>query len=61
MTICWPRKSSVLPAERALANAFSSRTGNLRRSMVAMNSAPTAPVTPAMAMTGSFFTLVSFG
>src|ERR1700736_2142043 len=27
--------------------------------MVAMNSAPTAPVTPAMAMTGSLFTLVS--
>ena len=30
-----------------------------RLSMVAMNSAPTAPVTPAMATTGSFFTLVS--
>jgi hypothetical protein len=27
--------------------------------MVAMNSAPTAPVTPAMATTGSFFTLLS--
>ena len=59
MTIRIPRKSSVLPADRALASAFSLRTGNLRRSTVAMNSAPTAPVTPAMAMTGSFFTLVS--
>jgi len=59
ITILSPRKSMVLPAERALASAFSSRTGKPRRSMVAMNSAPTAPVTPAMATTGSFFTLVS--
>jgi hypothetical protein len=28
-------------------------------SRVAMNWAPTAPVTPAMATTGSFFTLLS--
>jgi hypothetical protein len=28
--------------------------------MVAMNSAPTAPVTPAMATTGSFFTFSPF-
>ena len=46
----------VLPAERALASAFSRPTGNRRLSMVAMNSAPTAPVTPTMATTGSFFT-----
>ncbi len=43
----------VLPAERALASAFSLRTGKARLSMVAMNSAPTAPVTPTMATTGS--------
>ena len=59
ITIRWPRKSMVLPAERALASALSLPTRNPRLSMVAMNSAPTAPVTPAMATTGSFFTLVS--
>jgi hypothetical protein len=31
----------------------------MRLFMVAMNSAPTAPVTPAMATTGSFFTSLS--
>ena len=41
------------------ASAFSLPTRKPRRSMVAMNSAPTAPVTPAMATTGSFVTLVS--
>src|SRR5436190_4058265 len=51
-----PRKLIVLPAERALASAFSLPTRNPRLSMAAMNSAPTAPVTPAMATTGSFFT-----
>jgi hypothetical protein len=54
-TFC-PRKSMVLPAERALASALSLPTRKARLSMVAMNSAPTAPVTPAMATTGSFFT-----
>ena len=44
---------AVLPAERALASAFSLPTRKPRLSMVAMNSAPTAPVTPAMATTGS--------
>ena len=43
----------VLPAERALASALSLPTGKPRLSMVAMNSAPTAPVTPTMATTGS--------
>ena len=57
ITILSPRKSMVLPAERALASAFSLPTRKPRLSMVAMNSAPTAPVTPAMATTGSFFTL----
>jgi hypothetical protein len=59
ITILSPRKSMVLPAERALASGFSRRTGKPRRSMVAMNSAPTAPVTPAMATTGSFLTVLS--
>ena len=59
MTIFSPRKSTVLPAERALASALNLPTGNSRLSMVAMNSAPTAPVTPAMATTGSFLTLSS--
>jgi hypothetical protein len=54
-----PRKPSFLPAERALASAFSLPSGNRRLLRVAMNSAPTAPVTPAMATTGSFVTLVS--
>src|SRR5437868_7563905 len=54
-----PRKSMVLPAERALASALSLPTGKLRLSMVAMNSAPTAPVTPAMATTGSWLTGLS--
>src|SRR3984957_4351871 len=54
-----PRKPSFLPAERALASAFSLRTGNWRLLRVVMNSAPTAPVTPAMATTGSFVTWVS--
>ena len=49
----------VLPAERALASALSLPTRKPRLSMVAMNSAPTAPVTPAMATTGSLVTLVS--
>ena len=52
-----PRKATVLPAERALASAFSLPTRKLRRSMVAMNSAPTAPVTPTIATTGSLLTL----
>src|SRR6266480_786133 len=56
MTTFCPRKSSVLPAERALASAFNFPTGNRRLFMVAINSAPTAPVTPAMAITGSVFT-----
>jgi hypothetical protein len=59
MTMLSPRKSMVLPAERALASALSLRTGKLRLSMVAMNSAPTAPVTPAMATTGSWLTGLS--
>ncbi len=58
-TILWPRNPTVLPAERALASAFSLPTRKPRFSMMAMNSAPTAPVTPAMATTGSFFTSVS--
>ncbi len=33
--------------------------GNPRLFKVAMNSAPTAPVTPAMATTGALFTFVS--
>src|ERR1043166_4721113 len=56
--IGWPRKVTVLPAERALASAFSLPTRKLRRSMVAMNSAPTAPVTPTIATTGSLLTFV---
>src|SRR3954471_19538468 len=59
ITILSPRKLMALPAERALASALSLPTRKPRRSMVAMNSAPTAPVTPAMAITGSFVTLVS--
>jgi hypothetical protein len=59
MTTFRPRKSIVLPAERALASALSLPTRNARLSMVAMNSAPTAPVAPAMAITGSFFSLAS--
>src|SRR5438094_10014135 len=59
ITILSPRKSMVLPAERALASALSLPTGKLRLSMVAMNSAPTAPVTPAMATTGSWLTGLS--
>src|SRR5580698_1383495 len=54
-----PRKPTVLPADRALANALSSRTGNPRLFKVAMNSPPTAPVTPAMATTGSLYTFIS--
>ena len=46
-------------AERALASAFSLPTRKPRLSMVAMNSAPTAPVTPAMATTGSWVTWLS--
>src|SRR5262249_31362053 len=57
ITICLPRKATLLPAERALASAFSRPTGKARRSMVAMNSAPTAPVTPTIATTGSLLTL----
>jgi hypothetical protein len=59
ITTFWPRKSMVLPAERALASALSLPTRKPRLFMVAMNSAPTAPVTPTMATTGSFFTWVS--
>ncbi len=59
MTILSPRKSMVLPADRALASALSLRTGKARLSMVAMNSAPTAPVTPTMATTGSWLTGLS--
>jgi hypothetical protein len=58
MIFC-PRKSIVLPADRALASALSLPTRNSRLSMVAMNSTPTAPVTPAMATTGSCFTWLS--
>ncbi|MGY3160156.1 hypothetical protein ACVW0V_009296 [Bradyrhizobium elkanii] len=54
-----PRKLTVLPAERALASAFSLPTRKPRLSMVAMNSAPTAPVTPTIATTGSLLTLSS--
>src|SRR6185503_826069 len=54
-----PRKSMVLPAERALASALSLPTGKARLSMVAMNSAPTAPVTPTMATTGWWLTGLS--
>src|SRR3954467_10046483 len=54
-----PRKLMVWPAERALANALSLPTRKLRLSMVAMNSAPTAPVTPTMATTGSLLTFSS--
>src|SRR6476661_1847754 len=59
ITIRSPRKSMVLPADRALASALSLPTGKARLSMVAMNSAPTAPVTPAMATTGSWLTGLS--
>src|SRR6185369_13268402 len=59
ITILSPRKSMVLPAERALASALSLRAGKARLSLVAMNSAPTAPVTPAMATTGSWLTGLS--
>src|SRR6188472_4372313 len=59
MKIRSPRKSMVLPAERALASALSLPTRKLRLSMVAMNSAPTAPVTPTMATTGSLLTGLS--
>src|SRR5689334_17880918 len=58
-TISRPRKLSLWPAERLLASAFSPPTRKPRRSMVAMNSAPTAPVTPAMAITGSSGTWLS--
>src|SRR3984957_5742570 len=58
-TISCPRNSSVLPAERRLASAFSPPTGNFRLSIVVMNSAPTAPVTPTMAITGWLLTEVS--
>ena len=54
-----PAKVDRLPAERALASTFSGVTRMLCLSMVAMNSAPTAPVAPAIATTGSFFTLLS--
>ena len=56
ITMLWPRKLTLWPAERALASAFSLPTRTLRRSRVAMNSAPTAPVTPTMAMVGSWGT-----
>src|SRR6185437_14443763 len=59
MVISSPRKESLRPADRALASAFSLPTRKPRLSMVAMNSRPTAPVTPAMATTGSSVTLVS--
>src|SRR5579859_201617 len=59
--ISCPRKASFFPADRAFASAFSLPTRKLRLSMVAMNSRPTAPVTPAMATTGSSLTFVSFG
>ena len=58
ITTCLPRNAMLLPAERALASAFNLPTGKLRRSMVAMNSAPTAPVTPTIATTGSLLTFV---
>ena len=38
MVISWPRKESFLPADRALASAFSLPTRKPRLSMVAMNS-----------------------
>ena len=59
ITSSWPRNESRLPAERLLASAFSLPTRKPRLSMVAMNSAPTAPVTPAMATTGSSDTSLS--
>src|SRR3954466_3017231 len=59
ITMGWPRKVKVWPAERALASALSLPTRTLRRSRVAMNSAPTAPVTPTIGLTGSFFTSLS--
>src|SRR6185312_11401569 len=61
MVISSPRKESLRPADRALASAFSLPTRKPRLSMVAMNSRPTAPVTPAMATTGSSLTSLSFG
>src|SRR3954447_5611686 len=60
-TTVWPRKLTGLPAERALASALSLLMRKSRRFVVAMNSAPTAPVTPAMATTGSFFTFSPSG
>ena len=58
MTTSCPRNDTVLPAERALASALSLPTRKPRLSMVAMNSAPTAPVTPTIATTGSLLTIV---
>ncbi len=59
MTTFWPRNDTVLPAERALASALSLLMRKPRLSMVAMNSAPTAPVTPTIATTGSLLTFSS--
>jgi hypothetical protein len=59
MVIVSPRKLSVCPADRLLASALSFLTGKARLLSVAMNSLPTAPVTPAMATTGSLSMLVS--
>ena len=44
---------------KALASAFNLPTRKPRLSMVAMNSAPTAPVTPTIATTGSLLTWLS--
>src|SRR3954453_1920363 len=59
MTTSCPRNDTILPAERALASALSLPTRKPRLSMGAMNSAPTAPVTPTIATTGSLLTLSS--
>ena len=61
MTIFWPRKSTVFPAERALASARKVPTGKLRRSMQPRNSAPTAPVAPTTAIVGLCLILFSMG
>src|SRR6185437_2634008 len=59
ITTFWPRNETALPADRALASAFNLPTRKPRLSMVAMNSAPTAPVTPTIATTGSLLTWLS--
>src|SRR6185437_3702349 len=48
----WPRKGSVLPAERAEAYRRSSFSGKRLSSRQRMSSTPTAPVAPTIATTG---------